>query len=400
MKKVGLLAALLFLSPSVWAADWTQFRGPGGSGVSPEVKLPPEWSADKGIRWKVALPGRGLSNPVIADGRIFVTAASGFQQKRLHVFCFEESTGKKLWERQFWATAPALGHPKTNMAAPTPVTDGQKVYALFANQDLVALDRDGNLLWYRSLSDDYPTIANNVGMASSPVLWQDVVIVDVCSVIESFAVGIDARTGQNKWRIKRKQDINWTTPLVFEANGKPQVVLQNGDGLTARDPATGKELWHVKAGLAPIASPAFSDGLVLAPGGKFLAVKPGDGGKKEPAIAWDTNKLPGSYAAPLCYQGKVYAVAHKGVLRCADLQTGAPVWDLRLEGDFAASPVAADGKLYFVSEEGTTYVVDAAKPNILHANALADKILATPVIANGAIYLRSDAYLYCIGSKQ
>jgi outer membrane protein assembly factor BamB len=285
------------------------------------------------------------------------------------------------------------------MAAPTPVTDGKHVFALFATQDLVALDRDGNLLWYRSLVGDYPTVGNNVGMACSPVLWQDVLIVDVTNVGEAFAAGIDKFTGQNIWRVNRPREINWPTPLLIEVNGKTQVLFQDSGGLSAHDPKTGQKLWKHDAKLASIASPTFGDGMVFAPGGKFLAIGPGGAGK-EPALAWQSNKLSTSYGAPLVYQGKVYTLAFKGVLRCADAKTGEALWDLRLDGDFAASPVAGDGKLYLTSEEGATFVVDTAKKSVIHTNHVSDKVLATPAIANGAIYLRSDGWLYCIGNKK
>jgi outer membrane protein assembly factor BamB len=398
MTKYALFALVLFVS-SLQAADWPQFRGPGGSGSAPDKDLPTQWSADINLRWKVALPGRGLSNPVIADGRIFVTANSGWQQKKLHVLCFEESTGKKLWERQFWATGSTLCHPKTSMAAPTPVTDGKHIFALFATQDLVALDRDGNLLWYRSLTGDYPTLGNNVGMASSPVLWKDVVIVDVMNVGESFAAGIDMHSGENLWRVDRPRDINWTTPLLVDTANGPQVVFQNSGGLSAYHPQTGKPLWKHQASLSSVASPAYSDGKIYAPGGKLLALTPGTADKKT-GVHWQSNKLASSYATPLIHQGKIYALNSKGVLRCADAKTGEPLWDLRLDGDFATSPVAANGKLYLTNEEGTTYVVDTEMKEVIHTNHISDKILATPALANGALYLRSDGWLYCIGSKK
>src|SRR6266852_8439695 len=137
------------------AGDWPQFRGPGGSSVSEETGLPFRWSQTENVRWKADLPGRGVSCPVIAGGKVYVTACTGFQQTRLHVLCYQASTGKKLWERQLWATANTMCHDKTCMAAPTPVTDGERVYALFACGDLVALDSNGDLLWYRSLGRDY-----------------------------------------------------------------------------------------------------------------------------------------------------------------------------------------------------------------------------------------------------
>src|SRR2546421_196184 len=170
--------------------DATQFRGTGGLGLSHEKNLPVKWSKIEGLRWKAELPGKGLSNPVIAGGRVYVTATAAYQQKREVVLCFDVNTGKKLWERQVYSTGTTLCHPKTNMAAPTPITDGERVYALFATGDLVCYDKDGDLIWYRSLVGDYPTIGNNVGMAASPTMWNDLLIVPMENIGESFAAWI------------------------------------------------------------------------------------------------------------------------------------------------------------------------------------------------------------------
>ena len=161
MRQRCLLALVL---PFLLGADWPEFRGPGGQGWSEEKSLPTRWSKTENLRWSAELPGRGLSSPIIVGDRVFLTACTGFQQTRLHVLCFEAATGKLLWERKLWATGGTSCHPKTNMAAPTPVTDGRHVYALFATGDLACYDRDGNLVWYRSLVGDYPTVGNNVGM--------------------------------------------------------------------------------------------------------------------------------------------------------------------------------------------------------------------------------------------
>jgi len=149
------------------AGDWPQYHGPRGSAVSDETGIATTWSETENIRWKADLPGRGLSNPVIAGGRVYLTASSRPQESRLHVLCFDLRSGKKLWERQFWSTGNTGCHPKTCMAAPTPATDGERVCALFATGDLTCLDKDGGLLWYRSLVGDYPTVSNQVGMAAS-----------------------------------------------------------------------------------------------------------------------------------------------------------------------------------------------------------------------------------------
>src|SRR5581483_2320976 len=312
MRFVGISLALLVVALAR-AEDVPQFRGPGGSGLSTETGLPVQWDKDTNIRWKAELPGRGLSNPVIAQGRVYLTACTGFDYNRLHVLCFALKDGKQLWDRQFWVTGTTLCHNKTNMAAPTAVTDGERVYALFATGDLACLDRDGRLVWYRTLVGDYPTVGNNVGMAASPVLWQDVLIVCLQNAGESFAAGIDKHTGQNRWRVPRPRGINWVTPLVIDNAGQPEVLFQASPDLSAHDPATGKLRWSLKgAGLSSAPTPIFGDGTVFAPGGKFLALKPG--ASETPEILWESGKLPTGYTSPVYHQGKVYTLSGRGVI--------------------------------------------------------------------------------------
>jgi outer membrane protein assembly factor BamB len=406
MRHVFLATLLFLLGLPVAADDSPQFRGPGGAGVSKETGLPSHWSEKENIRWKAALPGRGLSCPVVAGKRVFVTACSGVNQDRLHVLCFDSVTGKELWHRQLWATGNTLCHPKTCMAAPTPVTDGKCVIALFATADLVCYDLDGNLLWYRSLTGDYPTVGNNVGMAASPILWRDLLLLCLENVGESFAAGIDKRTGRNRWRIERPRGINWVTPALIRVDGKDLVLFQGPSELSAHDPASGKKRWALTGqSLSTIPSPVAADGMIFVPGGKFLAVRPstetGSASDEEPPqVLWQSTKLPASYSSPLYYRGLVYALSAKGILNCADGATGQALWSQRLEGAYAASPLAADGKIYVVSEEGTTTVLQAGrKPNVLATSVLPDKILASPVAAAGVLLLRSDNYLYCIAAK-
>jgi outer membrane protein assembly factor BamB len=393
--------SLLLVASAASAGDWTQFRGPLGRGASDDAGLPVRWSATEGLRWKVELPGRGLSNPVIAGGRVYLTASSGVDQQRLHVLCFDLASGKQLWERQIRATGSTRCHVKTCMAAPTPVTDGERVCALFATWDLVCLDRDGDLLWYRALRRDYPTVSNNVGMASSPVLWQNVLILQVENAGESFAIGIDTKTGQNLWKIERRRGISWVTPLVIPQGKEAQVLFQSPEGITACDPLTGRQLWvYETKGLSTTPSPVPGDGLVLAPGGELLALRPGTG-NAPPQLLWRSNRLVSRTASPLYYQERVYALNNAGVLTCADAASGKVLWQERLKGPFSASLVAADGKIYAVNEEGTTFVVQTGEqPRLLASNAVNEVILATPAVADGALFLRSDRHLYCIGEKK
>jgi outer membrane protein assembly factor BamB len=403
--KTSIACTLVLFGLPAYAADWPQFRGPGGSSVSEEKNLPVRWSATENIRWKVALPGRGLSSPVIAGGKVYVTACTGYQQTRLHVLCFDQATGKQLWERQFWSTGLTACHPKTNMAAPTPVTDGQRVYALFATCDLACLDAEGNLVWYRSLTGDYPTITNQVGMAGSPVLAGDMLVVLMENMGESFAVGIDKLNGKNRWKIERERSITWTTPLATTLAGKPEVLLQSGSQLTAVDPATGGKRWSFDTkGIATASSAVVVGGTVYLPGSEFTALKPRADGAT-PEVRWTSNRLRPGYSSAVVYQNRVYTLNGGGILVCADASDGKVLWQERLKGPFSSSPVVADGKLYAVNEEGEAFVVELGdKPKLLATNTVkpADKdyFLATPAIADGAIFLRCDGFLWCIGGEK
>ncbi len=397
-----LMVAGLVAVP-VMAGDWPQFRGPGGSGVSQEKGLPTVWTKSEGIAWTADLPGRGLSNPVIAGGRVYVTACSMNRHMRLHVLCFDEATGKKLWERQFTATGNTGCHPDTNMAAPTPVTDGKAVYALFATGDLAAIDRDGDLLWYRSLVGDYPDTSNQVGMASSPVLAGGVLFVPMDNAVDSFAAGIDVKTGKNLWKVKRDTKINWVTPVVIEAGGKPVVVFTKDDEAVGYEPTTGKQVWSYKAeGLSGgIPSATYAGGVLYVPGGVLRALKVTKDGAEE---LWTAKGVSAGYASPAVHEGKVYGLL-PGHVTCFSAETGKEVWRHRVEGPFEASPVIAGGHLYAVNKKGRTFVVKLGeKPETAGRNDLEvkpdDRFQATPAVANGRIYLRSDKVLFCVGKKE
>jgi outer membrane protein assembly factor BamB len=396
---------LLLAGAAATAADWPQFRGPGGSGVSDETGLPTTWDVKAGtnVRWKAELPGRGVSGPVVARGKVYVTSCTGYRQDRLHVLCFDAVTGKKLWERQFWATGNTNCNPKTSMAAPTPVTDGERVYALFATGDLACLDADGNLVWYRALVRDYPTITNQVGMAASPVLFKDTLFVPMENAgDQSFAAGLDKHTGRNRWKADRGRDINWVTPLVLPRGDRAEVLFQSGGELTAYDVETGEKRWDYKGGLSTIPSPLPADGLVLVPGGELAALRPSERGT-EPEVVWKTNKLQTGYTTPLYYNKRVYA-ANNSFLNRADAEDGRLAGEalrLKVKGGISASPVAGDGKIYVVAEDGTVMVVKAGdEMELLATNPLGETVLATPAISGGALFVRSDGSLFCIAEKK
>jgi outer membrane protein assembly factor BamB len=398
-----LLTSVFYLHSFANAGDWSQFRGPGGTGVADDTGLPTTWDVKTGsnVRWQADLPARGISCPVVARGKVFVTCCSGYRQDRLHVLCFDAANGRRLWERQFTATGSTNSHPKTSMAGATPVSDGSRVFALFGTGDLAALDADGNLLWYRALVRDYPTITNQVGMAASPVLWKDVLCLPLENAgDQSLALAVDARTGKNLWKAERTRDINWVTPLLRPVGERAEVLFQSKNELTAYDVQTGDKRWAYKAGLGTVPMPLALDDLVLAPGGPSALLRPSQ--KDAPEVVWTTNKLPSGYTTPLYYRKRFYAISGNGILNVVGAADGKPLGEpVRLSGTFWASPIAADGKVYAVNEEGKTFVIQVGdKPELVATNALGEEVVATPAIAQGALFVRTREHLYCLGSKK
>ena len=197
------------------AADWRQFRGNDNTNVSTEKNIPITWSDTENTAWKIPLPGRGASGPIVIGDKVVLTCSSGPKQQRMHVVCFHTDTGKQLWHRQFWATGRTLAHPSSCNAAPTPASDGERIYAFYSSNDLVCLDLEGNLIWYRGLTHDYPAAGNDVGMSSSPLVIGKTVIVQVENQGDSFAAGINTATGETRWRKSRDRVANWASPVVY-----------------------------------------------------------------------------------------------------------------------------------------------------------------------------------------
>ncbi|HJZ58355.1 MAG TPA: PQQ-binding-like beta-propeller repeat protein [Gemmataceae bacterium] len=399
MTRFILASALtLTLALALSAGDWAQFKGPNAAGVSDEKNLPVEWGKDKGIKWKAELPARGVSSPVVASGKVYVTCSSGVRDDRLHVLCFDAATGKPLWHRQLQATGGTACHPKTCMAAPTPVADETGVYALFATGDLAAFDADGTLRWYRSLTGDYPTITNQVGMASSPLLVGDKLIVPMDNVGESFLAAVDVKYGKNVWKTPRVKDINWVTPVVRTVGGKPEVLFAGPDGLTAYDADTGTARWNYKEGVGSIPTGVLAGDTLYLPIGGMTAVKLGEKGVEGKPL-WQSKEVQPGMPSPLVYLGKVYATNGNGFISCGDAKTGTLHYKERVKGAFSASPVAGDGKVYCLNETGVTTVIDAKAETfeVLASNDLGEETLGTPAIAGGCIFIRTSKTLYCVG---
>jgi outer membrane protein assembly factor BamB len=395
--------ALLYLSIGLApAGDWPQFRGPAGSGVSDETGLPTTWGADENVKWKADLPGRSVASPVVFGSKVFISAASGPKMERLHALCLDADTGKVLWHRQFAATGNTNCHPKSSMAAPTPCVNAYGVYFLFATADLAAFDLDGNLRWYRSLVSDYPDISNQVGMAASPILWKDFLIVPMDTVGESFLAAVDTEYGKNVWKTERPKDINWVTPTLRTIGDRSEVIFSAAAETRAYDAATGKKTWTVAAPGASIPTAVLAGDDVLLPveGGLSCLRPKGD----RMAEAWKSTKLATGYTSPLVYRDRVYGIGRAGTLISADLKTGKDIWSERVgkgKGQFWASPIAADGMVFTFDDAGICSVVEAGgdRAKVVATNDLKAEIMGTPAIARKSLFIPTANGLLCIAKK-
>jgi outer membrane protein assembly factor BamB len=391
-----LVALMVFAA----GADWPQFRGPDSRGIAGGAAAPTQFGAKENVAWKVELPDRGLSSPIVIGGRVFVTASGGARRDRLHVLAFDAQTGKKLWQRNLWGTGPADAHPKSCMAAPTPAGDRTHILALFATNDLVCLDHDGNVLWMRALYDENSGATDGRGLASSPLLVDDTVVLHVENQNVSFAAGINLATGANRWRSDRPRELNWTSPIVIPGPtaGSKLALLQGMTRLSAVEPLTGKEVWRLDRTSDPIASSVVVDRTLLVPGDKGLAAFELQLGNAPPKQLWENLKLNPETASPLIVGDRVFAL-HGAFLVTGDLKTGKPLGSqLRLKGPFSSSPVVSGGLIYCFNESGVAQLVkpDDKEATLVQSCKLEETVLCTPAIVDGAIYVRSDKHLWKI----
>jgi outer membrane protein assembly factor BamB len=394
------VGALGFLLPSAPAADWLQFRGPNGSAVSPESGIPSSLS-ESTLAWKINLPGRGISSPLVIGDRLFLTASSGPEQDRLHFLCLRASDGTLLWERQFWATGRTMTHPKIGVATCSPCSDGTHLFATFSSNDVFCLDLEGNLLWMRGLTRDYPNASNSLGMASSPLLADGTLVLSVENDSESFAIGLDAKTGLNRWKIERPKASNWSSPvLVSPEQGAPLVGLLSASGIHFVDAATGKEHTRFEGGGSTVASLTPAKGTLLVPAKGTTALRlPSP--NAAPEVLWQNAQMINSTVSPVALKDRVYTLNNAGILKCSQLGSGEKVWQLRTTGPYSATPVASGDFLYLINEKGLLQAVDTTAPegSIASTLDLRDTFIGTPSIGGKALYLRSDSHLYRISAR-
>ncbi len=427
MTRASWIIVVAAFVPSSFAGgeEWPQFRGPNSSGIG-DGKPPVEFGPSQNVLWKTAV-GSGLSSPIISKGRVFLTEFDR-ATKQLATLCVDQRTGKILWRRTVAPAEIEKVHDISSPAAPTPATDGERVYVYFGSYGLVTYDFDGKLLWERRL----PLPQNPYGAVASPIVAGDLLVLNHQGK-EPYLLGVNRRDGKTVWKTDRSQfQYGWSTPVYWRHDGIDEIVVLGGDfgknqRLMAYNLADGAERWWV-AGLPPCgkSTPVIGSDMVFfaAPdiildveaekknpdraaqfyannASRVMAIRPG--GKNEvnqTHVAWiQTKGVPG-VPSPLYYNGRLYTVQNGGIVFSRVAKTGELVYSGRTgaTGYYYSSPVAADNKIYLASEEGVVVVLDGGEElKVLARNKLDGQILATPAIVDGTIYVRTENHLYAFG---
>ena len=415
LRSICILVAAAQIFYRTAAADWPEFRGPTGDGISTADNVPMEWSATSNVAWQQEIPGSGWSSPVLVDDRLYLTTATGTADKKdvsLRVLCLDAADGRVLWNREVLrpeASAASAIHQKNSLARPTPIVADDRVYAHFGHMGTAALDLAGNIIWEQTKLNYSPTHGNG----GSPALVDDMLVFSCDGDDDQFVAALNRYTGEVRWQRPREtsaeKKFSFSTPLVLDVDGVTQIVSPGSGFTAAYDPRDGRELWRINygEGFSVVPRPVAAGGLVYLCSGfiraNLLAVDPhgAAGDATADHVRWKYDRGVPTTPSLLAKGDEIFFVSDNGVASCLDARTGKVHWTERLGGNFSASPVFAEGRLYFLSEAGVTYVVRAGTNyELLATNDLGERALASPAVADGAIYLRTESRLWRIGSEQ
>ena len=414
MRLLASLCLIAALASPVMAGNWPNWRGPDQNGVATGSGFPTEWSETKNVAWKIELPGKGSSTPVVWGEQIFLTSGADGQNALLSL----NRQGKEQWRVLVGKERPGKSK-KASGSNPSCVTDGEHVFAYFKSGDLACVDFKGQIVWQTNLQDKYGEDTLWWDLGTSPVLTKAHCVVTVMQTGPSYLVAFEKATGKVIWKEDRNLGApeeaaqSYSTPVVLSEKGKETLVVLGADHVTAHDAANGKELWRV-GGLNPtghkyfrsIASAVVHNGIVVAPYARMesvTAVKLGGSGDVTAShVAWTMKGNGSDVPTPTAADGRVYILNDKGTLSCLNIETGTEIWSGQPEKNrngFSASPILADGKIYITREDGKTFVLaQGGEFKVLAGNELdGTQTVASPVFVDGKILIRTDTHLYCIG---
>jgi len=389
--------------------NWSRFRGPEGRGISHHTNLSVAWDAasGQGIRWKARVPLEGNNSPILWNDRVFLSGADAEQRE---VYCYHGETGALLWRK---SVSREAGRPQevpevlsdTGYAAPTPATDGQRVYAVFANGDVVALTLDGAEVWTRHLG----LPKSPYGYAASPMVHGNRLVIqfDQGSTRDRLSkiLALEAATGATVWEVGRDVSSSWSSPILVQVDGQDQVVTASNPWVIGYDATSGREAWRVRSLRGDVGpSPTHAGGAVFVTSETSLlsALRPPLAGDAvpEPRVLWTAEDGLPDTASPLATDEFVFLLASFGILTCYDAKSGALLWDEEFDSDFSSSPSLADGRLYLFGKDGACWILGPTRAGCtrLSEAALGEPCVTSPAFRDGRIYIRGQHHLFCIGS--
>lgn len=433
-------------NPNASKGSWSSFRGNQASGVADKQNLPDKWDVKTGenILWRTPIPGLAHSSPIVWGDKVFVTSAvssdpnatfrpglygdgdasKDTSQHKWMLYALDKRTGKIIWERVAYQGVPIeKRHIKSTYANSTPATDGRIVVSWFGSQGVYAYDMNGRFLWKVDLGRldlgayDIPTY--EWGSASSPIIWNNLVILQCDTQYDSFIIALNAGTGETVWKTEREEIPSWGTPTIAETSAGTQLVTNASNFIRGYDPKTGKELWRLgRSSKITAPTPIFSSDMFVIASGRaperpIFAVRAkdakgditlADGKDNSEAIAWSRTGRGSYMPTPIIYNGVLYVLANNGLLDSYNFRTGEEIYRQRLPlvgSGFSASPIASDGKLYLSNEDGEILVITAGeKFTHISTNSMGEMLMATPALSDGVMYVRSSKSLFAIGRKK
>lgn len=380
------------------AADWPSFRK-GGANLT-DAKLPLDWSIrpPRNIAWTADLPGRGVSSPIVVAGRVIVTCSAGDPERRLLVLAFDVETGEPLWRKEFEAKGNIVVNELSAVAANTPATDGERIYALFSSNDLFVLDLDGNEVWSKDLTAEHEGLGNDFGMASSPALVDGAVIVQCNGETAGFVAAYEAAKGDLRWVQERPNQSSWTSPYIVPTgvdDAPLGIVVQTPKGIELLAPQNGKPLWRVELECDGIASSTLYEDRIYVPTKWLAAVDLQPSADPPDKPVWEAKQLKPTSASPVLRDGKIYAINRGGVLNCYDLASSTIDWTTRLKGTVWATPLLGPEHLFCFNAKGDALVLDLNGEILAEIN-MVEEILASPAVSGNAMFVRSHSHLWKI----
>ena len=417
-------ALFSFVSISLFAENWPGWRGPNGDGVSSEKDIPVKWSRTENIAWKTAIPGKGLSSPIIWDDRVFLTTCLPNKEERI-LMCLDRSNGKVLWQTVAVKSPLETLHRLNSHASSTPATDGKLVFVTFLKVGgrkvpapnvstprlitpgtilVVAYDMEGEKKWSVEIGD----FISAHGFNASPVLYKDLVIINGDHDGDAYIAALVRETGKIRWKVERENKTrSYVTPIIRKIGGRTQMVLSGSKSVVSYNPSTGKRHWMIDGPTEQfVASMVCNGEHFFVTGGyperHILAIRPdGHGNVTNTHISWRTNRGAAYVPSPIVEGPHLLVVSDNGIVSCFTAKDGRRLWMERLGGGHSASIVSADGLVYCVSDKGITTVLRSGpKFDVISRNDIAEQVSSSPAISNGQIFLRSDKHLFCIGSKK